>query len=240
MKHRRVLLKISGEALASLHKDNKTSFGLDQMMLAKIAQDIKSVHDQGVQIGIVVGGGNFFRGASTTLPTLDRSSADYVGMLATVMNAVALQSVLMHIGVPTRHVSSIPVNAVAEHYVRGRSLHHLQKGRVVIFSGGTGNPYFTTDTAAVLRASEMECDLLLKATKVDGVYCSDPVLNPQAIRYDHITYQEVEEGRLKVMDATAVTLARENKLPIAIFSIYEPDNFAKVLSQTTSFTLIKD
>ncbi|CAO5675152.1 MAG: Uridylate kinase [Holosporales bacterium] len=237
---KRVLLKISGEALASSTENVKHPFGIHQDMLAKIAQDIKSVHDKGIQIAIVVGGGNFFRGGTTTLETLDRASADYVGMLATVMNAVALQSVLSHIGIDARHVSSLPVHVVAEPYVRQRCIQHLEKGRVVIFSGGTGNPFFTTDTAAVLRATEMACDMLLKATKVDGVYSHDPVKVKDATMYKKISYAEVAQKGLKVMDATAITLAQENKLPIAIFSIYKPDNFAKVLSDDTLFTLIKD
>jgi uridylate kinase len=239
MNYKRVLLKISGEALASLHPDPTSNFGINQDMLLKIATDIKAVHDQGVEIAIVVGGGNFFRGASQTLPTLDRASGDYIGMLATVMNGVALHSVLSHIGIPTHHVSSLPVHVVAETYSRGRCLHHLKKRNVVIFSGGTGNPFFTTDTGSVLRATEMECDLMLKATKVDGVYCSDPIKNKQAKRYDTITFDEVVTNRLNVMDATAITLAQENKLPIAIFSIYEDNNFAKVLSHEAKFTLIK-
>lgn len=235
MKYKRVLLKVSGEALANPEE----GFGINEAMLTKIAKDIKAVHDKGVQIAIVVGGGNFFRGSSSTLPTLDRASADYVGMLATVMNATALKSVLEHSGMQCRHLSAFPIQIVAEPYVRDRALRHLERGYVVIFSGGTGNPFFTTDTAAVLRASEVECDMLLKATKVDGIYCSDPVKNDKAIHFDKITYDEVLEKRLNVMDATAIALARENHLPIAVFSIYKDNNFAKVLTGDTLFTLIE-
>ncbi|HCU06210.1 MAG TPA: UMP kinase, partial [Holosporales bacterium] len=177
MSYKRILLKISGESLSCTSPDTEQTFGINEDMLNKVVMDIMSVHDNGVQIAIVVGGGNFFRGASSSLPTLDRATADYVGMLATVMNATALKSVLEHHGIEARHMSAIPVSAVAEPYIRSRAIQHMNKGRVLIFSGGTGNPFFTTDTAAVLRASEIECDLLLKATKVDGIYCSDPKKN---------------------------------------------------------------
>ena len=240
MAYQRILLKISGESLSCTSPDTEQTFGINEAMLNKVVMDIKSVHDNGVQIAIVVGGGNFFRGASSSLPTLDRATADYVGMLATVMNATALKSVLEHHGIEARHMSAIPVSAVAEPYIRSRAIQHMNKGRVLIFSGGTGNPFFTTDTAAVLRASEIECDLLLKATKVDGIYCSDPKKNQSAKFYQYISYSQVLQERLQVMDSTAISLARENKLPIAVFSIYEHNNFAKVLNNTTKFTLIKE
>ncbi|HCU07244.1 MAG TPA: UMP kinase [Holosporales bacterium] len=240
MSYKRILLKISGESLSCTSPDTEQTFGINEDMLNKVVMDIKSVHDNGVQIAIVVGGGNFFRGATTSLPTLDRATADYVGMLATVMNATALKSVLEHHGIEARHMSAIPVSAVAEPYIRSRAIQHMNKGRVLIFSGGTGNPFFTTDTAAVLRASEIECDLLLKATKVDGIYCSDPKKNQSAKFYQYISYSQVLQERLQVMDSTAISLARENKLPIAVFSIYEHNNFAKVLNNTTKFTLIKE
>jgi uridylate kinase len=240
MSYKRILLKISGESLSGISPDTEQTFGINEDMLNKVAIDIKSVHDEGTQIAIVVGGGNFFRGANSSLPTLDRATADYVGMLATVMNATALKSVLDHHGIDARHMSAIPVSAVAEPYIRSRAMQHMNKGRVLIFSGGTGNPFFTTDTAAVLRASEIECDLLLKATKVDGIYCSDPKKNQSAQFYQYISYSQVLQERLQVMDSTAISLARENKLPIAVFSIYEHNNFAKVLNNTTKFTLIKE
>lgn len=240
MTYQRVLLKISGESLSCTSPDTEQTFGINEAMLNKVVMDIKSVHDNGVQMAIVVGGGNFFRGASSSLPTLDRTTADYIGMLATVMNATALKSVLEHHGIEARHMSAIPVSAVAEPYIRSRAMQHMNKGRILIFSGGTGNPFFTTDTAAVLRASEIECDLLLKATKVDGIYCSDPKKNQSAKFYQYISYSQVLQERLQVMDSTAISLARENKLPIAVFSIYEHNNFAKVLNNTTKFTLIKE
>ena len=238
--HKRILLKLSGESLAAENKNKGPAFGINQNMLKKIATEIKALHDKGLEIAIVVGGGNFFRGASSKLPTLDRASADYVGMLATVMNAVALQSVLKHMDIDVRHISSIPVTVVAENYVRNRCIHHLEKKRVVIFSAGTGNPFFTTDTAAVLRAIEMECNILLKATKVNGAYCSDPVNNPSAQHFKKLSYKNVIEKKIKVMDSTAITLAHENQLPVAIFSIYEDNSLEKVLRNDTLFTLIGD
>lgn len=237
--YKRILLKISGEAIAGESRGTRPSFGINPDMLSKIIKDIKAVHDKGIEVGIVVGGGNFFRGA-ISLPTIDRENADYIGMLATVMNAMALQNALKIAGIDSRHVSALPIAVAAEPYVRNACIRHLEKKRVVIFSAGTGNPYFTTDTAAVLRATEMRCDLLLKATKVDGVYCSDPKGNADAKHFKTITYSQVLEKKLKVMDATAITLAHENNLPIAIFSIYEENNFEKVLSHDTHFTLIKD
>lgn len=238
--YKRILVKISGESLASLDVQTDEKFGMNKDMLNHVAQEIQSVHAQGVQIALVVGGGNFFRGASTTLPTLDRATADHIGMLATVMNAIALKSVLEHMGVPTRHMSAIPMHAIAEPYVRARALNHLEKGSVVILSAGTGNAFFTTDTAAVLRASELECNLLLKATKVDGIYCSDPMMNKHATFYPQITYKDVMDKQLKVMDATAIALARETQLPIAVFSIYKHGNLSNTLMHQGQHTLITE
>lgn len=237
---KRILLKISGEALAGDASISNVSFGIHQEMLSKIVFDIQAAYNKGFEIAIVIGGGNFFRGACSKLSTLDRASADYMGMLATVMNAIALQGALKNVGIDARHVSSMPVTVVAENYVRDKCLYHLSQHRVVIFSAGTGNPYFTTDTAAVLRAIEMNCDLLLKATKVNGVYSSDPIKNKNAEHFSTITYEEVVQKKLQIMDATAITLAKENKLPIAIFSIYEDNSLEKVLCNETIFTLVKD
>jgi uridylate kinase len=237
--YKRILLKISGEALAGQNTNQEPMLGINPDMLSKMTTEIKAIYDKGIEIAIVIGGGNFFRGA-TSLPTIERENADYMGMLATVMNAIALQNALKNAGIDARHVSALPVTVAAEPYVRDVCIRHLTEKRVVIFSGGTGNPYFTTDTAAVLRATEMGCNLLLKATKVDGVYCSDPKQNAQATHFKTITYRDILQKNLKVMDATAITLAHENNLPIAIFSIYEENNLEKVLSHDTLFTLIKD
>jgi len=213
-------------------------FGLDTDMVSQVAAEIKSVSALGVEVCLVIGGGNIFRGVSVSAGGMERASADYMGMLATVMNALAVQSALELDGVPTRVQSAIPMNAVCEPYVRRRAARHMEKGRVVIFAAGTGNPYFTTDTAAALRASEMECGALLKATKVDGVYESDPLLDPDAERYDTLSYMDVLSHDLKVMDASAISLARENSIPIIVFSINEKDGFANVIKGNGRFTLI--
>ena len=213
-------------------------FGLDTDMVSQVAAEIKSVSALGVEVCLVIGGGNIFRGVSVSAGGMERASADYMGMLATVMNALAVQSALELNGVPTRVQSAIPMNAVCEPYVRRRAARHMEKGRVVIFAAGTGNPYFTTDTAAALRASEMECGALLKATKVDGVYESDPLLDPDAERYDTLSYMDVLSHDLKVMDASAISLARENSIPIIVFSINEKDGFANVIRGNGRFTLI--
>ena len=213
-------------------------FGLDTDMVSQVAAEIKSVSALGVEVCLVIGGGNIFRGVSVSAGGMERASADYMGMLATVMNALAVQSALELNGVPTRVQSAIPMNAVCEPYVRRRAARHMEKGRVVIFAAGTGNPYFTTDTAAALRASEMECGALLKATKVDGVYESDPLLDPDAERYDTLSYMDVLSHDLKVMDASAISLARENSIPIIVFSINEKDGFANVIKGNGRFTLI--
>ena len=231
----RVLLKISGEALMA-----NREFGLDQVTVERVSHEIKAVYDFGVQICLVIGGGNIFRGVSSAADGMERASADYMGMLATVMNALAVQSNLETLGVDTRVQSAIPMDAVCEPYIRRRAVRHMEKGRVVIFAAGTGNPYFTTDTAAALRASEMECDILLKATKVDGVYSSDPITNPDAIRYDQLSYMDVLAQDLKVMDAAAISLARENGIPIIVFSLNEEGGFANVIKGEGTFTTISE
>lgn len=235
LKYKRILIKISGEALLG-----DQQFGIDQKPVQKIALEIKKAKELGAQIAVVVGGGNIFRGMRNSAKLgMDQASGDYVGMLATVMNAIALQSAFNQIGVPCRVQSALAINQVAEPYIRHRAIRHLEKGRVVIFAAGTGNPFFTTDTGAVLRASEMDCDALLKSTQVDGVYDSDPLKNPKAKKFDEISYNEVIEKRLGVMDLTAIAMARENKLPIIVFSQHEKNALKKVLAGKGNFTIIK-
>ncbi len=205
-----------------------------------MAEDVRSVHDLGVQVCLVVGGGNIFRGIQGAAQGLDRATADYMGMLATVMNALAFQNALERLNVPTRVQSALPITTVAEPYIRRRAVRHMEKGRVVIFAAGTGNPFFTTDTAAALRAAEMGCDALLKGTQVDGVYDSDPIKNPAAKRYESLTYLQVLAQDLGVMDAAAISLARENGIPILVFSIYQAGAFARVLQGEGRFTLVSD
>jgi uridylate kinase len=233
--YRRVLLKISGEALMGPQE-----FGLDQGTVSRIARDVQSVNRMGVEICLVIGGGNIFRGMTGATQGMQRAAADYMGMLATVMNALALQNALEQLGVHTRVQSAITMTAVCEPYIRRRALRHMEKGRVVIFAAGTGNPFFTTDTAAALRASEMGCDVLLKGTKVDGVYSADPKKAPDAERYDQLNYLEVLSRDLKVMDAAAISLARENRIPILVFSIQQEGAFADVIAGKGRFTIIKD
>jgi len=233
-RYKRVLLKISGEALMG-----DREYGLDPGMVAQIAGDVAKVRALGVDVCLVVGGGNIFRGVSAASEGMERASADYMGMLATVINALALQSALENIGVDTRVQSAIPMSTVAEPYIRRRAARHMAKGRVVIFAAGTGNPFFTTDTAAALRASEMGCDVLLKGTKVDGVYDADPAKNPDATRYETLSYMRVLTDDLGVMDHAAISLARENAIPILVFSIYRPGAFAEVLSGEGRFTLVR-
>ncbi len=232
-KLRRVLLKLSGEALMG-----ERDYGLDRAALDRIVADIKKVHEAGVQVCLVVGGGNIFRGVSEAARGIDRASADYMGMLATVINSLALQSALERLSVPTRVQSAIPMATVCEPYIRRRALRHIEMGRIVIFAAGTGNPFFTTDTAASLRASEMECDALLKGTKVDGVYDADPETDAAATRFDHLTFHDVLTRDLKVMDAAAISLARENDIPIVVFSIREAGAFADVVQGKGRFTTI--
>jgi uridylate kinase len=233
--YRRVLLKISGEALMGPQE-----FGLDQETVKRIARDVQAVNRMGVEICLVIGGGNIFRGVTGATQGMQRAAADYMGMLATVMNALAMQNALEQIGVTTRVQSAITMTSVCEPYIRRRALRHMEKGRVVIFAAGTGNPFFTTDTAAALRASEMGCDVLLKGTKVDGVYSADPRKTPDAQRYDRLTYLEVLSRDLKVMDAAAVSLARENRIPILVFSIQQEGTFADVIAGKGRFTIIRD
>ena len=232
-KYRRVLLKLSGEGLMG-----DREFGLDSSTVERIATEIRHVHEMKVQICLVIGGGNIFRGVSSAASAIERTSADYMGMLATVMNSLAMQSFIEKQGIQTRVLSAVPMSAFCEPYVRRRALRHLQKGRVVIFAAGTGNPFFTTDTAAALRAAEMGCDALLKGTQVDGVYDSDPKSNPAAQRYDRLDYLEVLSRDLKVMDASAVSLARENDIPILVFSLRDKGAFADVVCGRGACTVI--
>jgi uridylate kinase len=234
-RYRRVLLKISGEALMG-----GQGYGLDSATVNRIAAEIKAVHDLGVEICLVIGGGNIFRGVAGAARGMERATADYMGMLATVMNSLAMQGALERIGLATRVQSAISMQAICEPYIRRRAIRHMEKGRVVIFAAGTGNPFFTTDTAAALRASEMGCEALLKATKVDGVYSADPNKVGDARRFDRLTYLEVLSRDLQVMDASAISLARENRIPILVFSIHNPGGFADVVSGRGLFTIITE
>jgi uridylate kinase len=233
-KYRRVLLKLSGEALMG-----PKEFGLDSETVNRITDEIKTVHEMGVQVSLVIGAGNIFRGVSEAAESIERTSADYMGMLATVMNALAVQSMLESKGVETRVQSAIPMATVCEPYIRRRAVRHMEKGRLVIFAGGTGNPFFTTDTAAALRAVEMSCDGLLKGTQVDGVYSADPKKVADAERYDSLTYQDVISRDLRVMDTSAIALARENGLPILVFSIHTLGAFAEIVLGGGTHTIIK-
>ncbi len=230
----RVLLKISGEALMG-----QREYGLDPDTVTRVAREVQAAMETGVQVCLVIGGGNIFRGVSVAAAGMERSTADYMGMLATVMNALGMQSALERLGVQTRVLSAIPMQSVCEPYIRRRAVRHMEKGRVVIFAAGTGNPFFTTDTAAALRASEMDCDAMLKGTKVDGVYDSDPMTNPDAERFDQLSYMDVLSRDLKVMDASAITLSRDNSIPIIVFSISEPGSFAKVLQRQGRYTIVQ-
>ena len=226
--YRRVLLKISGEALMG-----EQNYGIDVDIARMVGEELKAVHELGVQVAVVVGGGNIFRGVSKSAGNMDRSSADYIGMLATVMNAVVLQDALEKLDVHTRVMSAIDIPQLAEPFIRRRAVRHLEKGRVVLFAAGTGNPYFTTDSAAALRALEIKADIILKATKVEGVYSADPMLDKNATRYDCITYQEVLERQLKVMDASAISLCMDNNLPIVVFNMRNPGNITRVVKGET-------
>ena len=223
--YKRVLLKISGEALMG-----EQNYGIDVDVAHAVAEELKAVHERGVQVAVVVGGGNIFRGVSKSAGKMDRSAADYIGMLATVMNAVVLQDALEKLNVNTRVMSAIDIPQLAEPFIRRRAVRHLEKDRVVIFAAGTGNPYFTTDSAAALRALEIKADIILKATKVEGVYSADPMLDPSATRYDCITYQEVLERQLKVMDASAISLCMDNNLPIIVFNMRQAGNIGRVVA----------
>lgn len=233
--YKRVMLKMSGEVLMG-----DQEFGLHSPTVTRVAEDIKEVVDSGVEVCVVVGAGNIFRGVSGAAEGMDRTAADYMGMLGIVMNALALQNALEHIGVQTRVQSAIRMDSICEPYIRRRAMRHMEKGRVVIFAAGTGNPYFTTDTAAALRASEMDCDAIFKGTKVDGVYSADPHKDPDATRFEKISFLDVLTKDLKVMDATAISLARENNIPIVVFSVKEKGNFAKVVKSEGDFTLVSN
>ena len=229
----RVLLKISGESLMG-----KQAYGIDPEMVSTVACEVRDVVDSGVETCLVIGGGNIFRGVSGAAAGMERATGDYMGMLATVMSALAMQNALETLDVPTRVMSALPISALCEPYIRRRAMRHLEKGRVVIFAAGTGNPFFTTDTAAALRASEMSCNALLKGTRVDGVYSADPESNPDARRYDQLSYLDVLSQDLKVMDASAISLSRENNIPILVFSIEEAGAFERVLRHEGKFTVV--
>jgi uridylate kinase len=229
----RVMLKISGEALMG-----DQGYGLHPPTVQRIAREVQSVHEMGVEICMVIGGGNIFRGLQGSAQGMERTTADYMGMLATVMNALAMQSALEGFDIHTRVISAIRMDEVAEPYIRRRAVRHLEKKRVCIFAAGTGNPYFTTDTAATLRANEMNCEAIFKGTKVDGVYDSDPGTNPNARRFDRVTYDEVLAQHLGVMDASAIALARDNNLPIIVFSLDEPGGFRGVLAGEGTYTTV--
>ena len=234
MKYKRILLKLSGESLMG----NK-QFGIDNDRLASYAEQIKELHDARVEIAIVVGGGNIFRGVQAEAGGMERTQGDYMGMLATMINSMALQSALESVGVHTRLQSAIEMKEIAEPYIKRKAMRHLEKGRVVIFGAGTGNPYFTTDSAASLRAIEMNADVILKGTRVDGIYTEDPEKNPNATKYESISFQDVLTKELKVMDLTAFTLCKENDLPIIVFDMNKPGNLDKVVSGAEEGTLVK-
>jgi uridylate kinase len=220
-----VLLKLSGEALMG-----QQSYGIDPAVATQIAKDVAEIQAMGVEIAIVIGGGNIFRGVAASARGMDRATADSMGMLATVINALALQDALEQLNVLTRVVTAIEMRAVAEPFIRRRAIRHLEKGRVVVFGAGTGNPYFSTDTAAALRAMELKADVILKGTKVDGIYDADPMLNPEASRFDRISYQKVLEQGLKVMDATAISLCMDNRMPIVVFNLRTPGNIRRAIA----------
>ncbi|HZX59501.1 MAG TPA: UMP kinase [Mucilaginibacter sp.] len=234
MKYKRILLKLSGESLMG-----DRQYGIDNNQVLQYAKDIKSVYDAGIEIAIVVGGGNIFRGLSAEKSGMDRAQADYMGMLATVINCMALQNALETFGVETRLLSAIKMEQICEPYIRRRAMHHLELNKIVIFGAGTGNPYFTTDTAASLRAIEIKADVVLKGTRVDGIYTADPEKDPTATRYDEITFQEVFDKGLSVMDMTAFTLCHENKLPIIVFDMNKEGNFMKIAQGENVGTLVR-
>ncbi len=231
-KYKRILFKVSGESMMG-----DREFGHDPQAISRICQQIIGAYKKSIEICVVVGGGNIFRGISVAANGMERVSADYMGMLATCINALALQSALEKLGIQTRMQSAIPMDTICEPYIKRKAVRHLEKGRVVIFAGGTGNPFFTTDTAAVLRAVETNCDVIVKGTQVDGVYSADPKKDPTAIRYDNLTYRDVIKQDLKVMDQTAIALAKDNKLPIMVFSIKQ-DSLADVVAAKGKFTII--
>jgi uridylate kinase len=232
--YKRILLKLSGEALMG-----EKQYGIDPAVTAQIARDVKDIQQLGVETAIVIGGGNIFRGLAASSRGMDRASGDYMGMLATVINALALQDALEQNGVVTRVMSAIEMRAVAEPFIRRRAIRHLEKGRAVIFAAGTGNPYFTTDTAAALRAMEIRASVIMKATKVDGIYSADPMKDPTATRYDTISYLEVLEKRLQVMDATAISLCMDNQLPILVFNLRTPGNLRRAVLGESIGSVVK-
>lgn len=234
MAYKRILLKLSGESLMG-----DKQYGIDNKQVLQYAQDIKGVYDKGIEIAVVVGGGNIFRGLSAEKSGMERAQADYMGMLATVINCMALQNALESIGVETRLQSAIKMEQICEPYIRRRAMHHLEVGKIVIFGAGTGNPYFTTDTAASLRAIEIKADVVLKGTRVDGIYTADPEKDPGATRYDEISFQEVYDKGLNVMDMTAITLCQENSLPIIVFDMNKPGNFMKIANGEKIGTLVR-
>jgi uridylate kinase len=232
-RYRRVLLKIGGEALAA-----EAGYGIDKAMLVRVAHEIKEIQDLGCEVAVVVGGGNIFRGVAASAEGMNRTTADYMGMLATVINGLAMQEALEKINIPTRVMSALAIAQVAEPYIRRRATRHLEKGRVVIFAAGTGNPYFTTDTAASLRAMEINAEIIFKATKVDGIYDADPMKVKNAKRYQQLTYIEVLQQNLKVMDSTAISLCMDNRLPILVFSLLEPGNIRRAVMGEPVGTLV--
>lgn len=236
MKYKRVLLKLSGEAL----QNRETGMSLDPSVLSSIAEQIQKVREMDIEIAIVVGGGNIFRGLTGENSGIDRTTGDHMGMLATVINSLALQSSLERIGIHTRVMTSIAMPSLAEPFIRRRALRHLEKGRVVIFGAGTGNPYFTTDSAAALRASEIKANALIKGTKVDGVYTADPVKDPSATRYERLTYADALQQRLKIMDAAAFSLCLENKIPIIVFNFFKPNEIIRVLKGEPVGTVVEE
>ena len=232
-RYSRVLIKISGEALMG-----DTGYGLDPPTVERIATEIKSVHALGIEICLVIGGGNIFRGLQGSAKGMERTTADYMGMLATIMNAMAMQSSLEAMGVFTRVMSAIPVDQICEPYIRRRAVRHLEKKRVCIFAAGTGNPYFTTDTAATLRATEMNCQAIFKGTQVDGIYDKDPLKNSDAVRYESVSYDTVLQKKLNVMDASAIALARDNGIPIVVFALNQPSSLKSVINGDGKFTIV--
>ena len=234
-KYKRILLKLSGETLGG-----SKGVGIDPEAVHGMAQQVKEVRDLGVQVVLVIGGGNIYRGLSGSAGGIERATGDYMGMLATVINALALQDAMEKAGVPTRVLSAIEMRAVAEPFIRRRAVRHLEKGRVVIFAAGTGNPFFSTDTTAALRANETGCDVLLKATKVDGIYTADPKKDPKATRYDKLTYMDALKGRLNVMDSTAFSLCMDNKIPIIVFDLFKPGNIKRVICGEPIGTVVSE
>jgi uridylate kinase len=232
-RYRRVLLKVGGEALAA-----EAGYGIDKAMLIRVAHEIKEIQDLGCEVAVVVGGGNIFRGVAASAEGMNRATADYMGMLATVINGLAMQEALERIDIPTRVMSALTIAQVAEPYIRRRATRHLEKGRVIIFAAGTGNPYFTTDTAASLRAMEINAEIIFKATKVDGIYDADPMKVKNAKRYQQLTYIEVLQQNLKVMDSTAISLCMDNQLPILVFSLFEPGNIRRAVMGEPVGTLV--